>query len=649
MKILDVLNHIDNRYIALPRFQRGYVWNREQVRNLFDSLYHRYPIGSLLVWATQSSSAVHRGNEALPPGIVKLLLDGQQRITTLYGVVRGRPPAFFEGNVQTFTNLMFNVKTEDFEFYQPIKMRDDPLWINVTRLMQQGNRGLNEVLAKIGEPSDALKYLTPLTQLLGIVDVELHVEELTGEDKSLDVVVDIFDRVNRNGTKLSKGDLALAKICADWPEAREAMNRALKAWANKGYFFNLDWLLRSINALLTGQAQFRFLEKRSPEEIQDALKRTERAIDTCLNMIDGRLGLDHDRVLFGRLAIPVMARYIDRQKGSLETQGRDKLLFWFTQAGMWGRFSGATETYIDRDLRALRNSAPLEELLHQLRLWRGELRVQADQFNVSSLGARFYPILYMLTRMGHARDWGTGLALRSELLGKMSRLEVHHIFPKSRLYERQYDRAHVNALANFCFLTKDTNLHIGNRLPEEYFAEVQSNHPGALESQWIPNDPELWRVERYLDFLDARRRLLAEETNRRMADLLHGDTRWLQEAMMPRQDESVTSTQVPGGIASDDEEAELEALNAWVEAQGLPRGQVAFDYSNPETGEQLAVFDLAWPDGVQAELSQPVAVLINEANETLAAAAKAGFRCFTRSEDFRAYIETEISPAGTAA
>ena len=102
---------------------------------------------------------------------------------------------------------------------------------------------------------------------------------------------------------------------------------------------------------------------------------------------------------------------------------------------------------------------------------------------------------------------------------------------------------------------------------------------------------------------------------------------------------------MPGGIASHDEEAELQALNEWVEAQALPAGQIAFDYTDPDTGEQLAVFDLAWPDGIQSELSQPVAVLLDEDSDTLAVAAQAGYRCFTHTQDFRAYVTTEISPA----
>jgi hypothetical protein len=110
MKISTVLDHIDSGHMALPEFQRGYVWNRDQVRGLFDSLYRRHPVGGLLVWATESKTATHRGEGPLAAGIVKLLLDGQQRMTSLYGVVRGKPPKFFDGNAQAFTGLRFHLE-----------------------------------------------------------------------------------------------------------------------------------------------------------------------------------------------------------------------------------------------------------------------------------------------------------------------------------------------------------------------------------------------------------------------------------------------------------------------------------------------------------------------------------------------------------
>ena len=252
----------------------------------------------------------------------------------------------------------------------------------------------------------------------------------------------------------------------------------------------------------------------------------------------------------------------------------------------------------------------------------------------------------MSLAVGEARDWGTGLPLKANLLGKMSKLEVHHIFPKARLYKstKGYSRSEVNALGNFCFPTKDTNLDISDTPPEIYFPQVEAAHPGALASQWIPLDPSLWKIECFRDFLEARKELLADELNRRMEELLHGDTRWLTgPASAPR-----ATSEAPGGITSEDEEAQLEALNDWIEAKGLPRGILPFDLADPQTGEQIAVLDLAWPNGIQEELSQPVAVLLNEDASTIALASQAGFRCFTDVAVFRRYVETEVlgNPSG---
>ena len=658
MKISNILDLIDAENMALPEFQRGYVWNREQVRGLFHSLYRRHPVGGLLVWTTEAKGTAQRGDGSLAAGIVKLILDGQQRMTTLYGVIRGRPPEFFDGNDRSFTGLRFHLEEETFEFYQPVKMRDDPLWVDVTGLMEKGNSGLGTLVAAFSvNPEYSARvgdYAGRLGKLLGITEVDLHVEEVTGTDKTLDVVVDIFNRVNSGGTKLSKGDLALAKVCAEWPDARDTMKAKLREWEESGYEFTLDWLLRSVNTVLTGEAKFSFLHDKSALDIEDGLKRATSHLDACLNMIASRLGLDHNRVLFGRFALPVMVRYRDRKGASLSERERDKLLFWFVQAGMWGRFSGSTETYIDRDLAVLEASDnSLDALLKEFRLWSGSLRVEPEHFDSWSLGSRFYPVLYMLTRMGEARDWCSGLKLRKHLLGKLSQLELHHIFPKAQLYncKQAYGRPEVNALANFCFLTKECNLHIGSRLPEEYFPEVESDYPGALASQWIPEDRDLWKIENYPEFLDARRQLLAAEANRRFEELLHGDTELLEASAGPAAPDSVTTTidavSAPiGGIATESEEMEIEAINDWVEEQGLPRGQISFELSNETTGTQRAILDLAWPDGLQPGLTAPVAVLLNEPPEVLEIASAAGYRCYTATNDFRTYVNVEILGGG---
>ena len=230
MKISTILDQIDLGAMALPEFQRGYVWSRNQVRELMASLYRRHPVGSLLVWVTKTETATTRGDGELQAGTVKLLLDGQQRITSLYGIIRGKAPKFFDGNSDSFTGLYFNLEDEEFQFYMPTRMQDNPLWVNVTELM---NIGAGEAIKRLAM-NEAMQdkfteYINRLNGVDGIKDIDLHMEEVTGEDKTVDVVVDIFNRVNSGGTKLSKGDLALAKICAEWPDARIEMKTV---WTN---------------------------------------------------------------------------------------------------------------------------------------------------------------------------------------------------------------------------------------------------------------------------------------------------------------------------------------------------------------------------------------------------------------------------------
>src|SRR3954463_638433 len=206
-RLSTILDQIDSGTMLLPEFQRGYVWNRDQVRGLMRSLYKGYPVGALLVWETESSQAVRGGS--VVTGTKSLLLDGQQRVTTLYGIVRGRPPGFFEGDPDTFRGLRFNVDSEAFEFYGPIKMKDDPRWIDVTSLFVDGP---NATYAMLGANPDTrerfAEYVDRVQLLRNILERVFHIEAITGTDKTVDTVVDIFNRVNSGGTKIPKGDLA---------------------------------------------------------------------------------------------------------------------------------------------------------------------------------------------------------------------------------------------------------------------------------------------------------------------------------------------------------------------------------------------------------------------------------------------------------
>ncbi len=644
MKVSTILDQIDNGAMALPQFQRGYVWTRDQVRALMGSLYRKYPVGSLLVWVTKTENAEVRGDGKLQPGSIELLLDGQQRVTSLYGIVRGRAPKFFEGNLQAFTGLYFNIEDESFEFYMAQKMKDNPLWINVLEVMRNGIGDFitpfttnPEYSAKINE------YINRLSKLYNIRDIDLHVELVTGEDKTIDVVVDIFNQVNSGGTKLSKGDLALARICASWPDARKKMNGVLQKWSNAGFgYLRLEWLLRVMTAVMTGEAYFTSLRDIEIDALKEGLDTTEKRVDLILNKISSRLGLDHSGVLGSVFAFPIMARFIQMKGGKLaDYKEWDRLLYWYIHTLLWGRFAGSTESVMSQDLNILKNSEhPLGDLIGILSQGRGgDLRVNSNDFNSWSIGSRFYPLLYMMTRVHHARDWETGIELSSLLLGKLSRLQVHHIFPKGVLYKFGYDKAQANAIANFTFLTQETNLAVTDRMPEEYFTHYEKVQPGSIKTHWIPMDKDLWKPENYPKFLEARRALLAKAANDLLDSLLAGEVpvEAVYESILDNQ-----APTIPGHIESEIEEEELNECNGWMIKHDLPPGEFMYELVDTSNGESLAILDLAWPVGVQERKSQAVAVLLDETPDVMELANKSGYRCFSTVYEFKQYIHREI-------
>ena len=643
-KISDILAQIDNGSISLPVFQRGYIWTRTQVRELFKSLYNGYPIGSLLVWKTASPDVKIRGNLSAPAIPYQILLDGQQRVTSLYGVIKGSEPAFFDGNARAFQDLRFHLEEQEFEFYQPVKMRKDPLWIDVTDFYRKGTQGVEPILKSLADKGITTSgYMGRLLKLLNILERSLFIDDVTGEDKTVDIVVDIFNRVNSGGTKLTHGDLALAKISAEWNEARKTMKSKNVKWLEAGYDFSLDWLLRVMNFIITGRARFTYLHDITSDRIQNGLTRAEKYIDKTLNIISNRMGLDHDQVLFSKQAIPMLVAFYNKYDKDMTNEHRDKLLFWYAQTGMWGRYAGSgSVSGLDQHLTIIQdNKTPtdaLESLIKELLRWQSGLAVEAQHFEGYTRRNRFYSILYMITRMGQARDLCDGLLLKKHQLGVQAQLELHHIFPKKVLYDyrynndAQYNRSEANALANFCFLTKESNLKIKNSHPSEYLAEVADKNPGALESQWIPVDQELWRVENYREFLEARRELLAKATNEILNSLMTGPHDDI--AVPPGLDTTSTKGPIrPVSIIDDEEEALIHEINEWAQSKGLSAGIIGYEFADPITGEQLAMFDLAWPEGVQSELSAPVAVLIDEDQDVLITANRHGYRCFVNKED----------------
>ena len=634
MDVATILNLIDVGEYGLPEFQRGYVWSREQVRHFMSSLYHENPVGSLLIWTTNTDADV-RGEVESPAGNIKLIVDGQQRITTLYGIRRGKAPPFFRGNPNSFLNLYFNLdgaKGEEFEFYGPVKMKDNPRWVSVTRVLQEG---AVKVFLESGQHDELA--LAKLNRLEAVQKKMFHIETITGKD--LDEVVDIFNMVNSGGTKLNAADLAMAKLSARWPAARDEMEARLHKWNAVGYGFDFNWLLRGVTINVTGDARFSTLSKVDPAAFEHGLRRFEKHNNELLLQIRANLGLDHGKVLRSEFSLLVLARYLELHNGLRQGEAEvAHILYWYVHTMLWGRYSASTESRLNQDLGNLRETefadAQIAGLAGALRSERGTLRLQELDFHGSWVGNRFYPLLYLLTRVARARDLLKNIPLSMSLIGNP--LELHHLFPKTHLYKAGRNRRDVNTLANFAFLTSESNRSIGSTLPRDYFTDCERRYPGVLKSQWIPEDPALWELDNYDAFLDKRRKLLVGAANVLLDSLRNGKLPQLVQVQATTPEAALAGR--PSHIASDEEERALQECQLWMESHGLPRGETGYELVDEASGELLAILDLAWTDGVQPGLGKPVALLIDEDDETRYAAQQKDFRYFTNVSEFKQFV-----------
>ena len=638
MQNLDfILNQIDNGVLALPRFQRGYVWRRSDVSELMLSLYKGYPVGHFLVWDTYVSEQDTRGGNQLASGMNKLLLDGQQRVTSLYGIIRGKKPDFSDGDEKAFRDLYFNVEEEAFEFYSS-KMKHDPLWIAVTDLMHP-EASMFEFADRF-EKENRNKYGARIERIIKIKGRQFFVETVSSIDKTLDDVVDIFNRVNSGGTKLTDGDLALAKISAKYPDAREQMQKRLTKWQHHGYWFSMDWLLRCVNAIVTGQSKFNFIADVSAEEFQAGLSQAEKHIDFVLTLIRAKLGLVDTSVLRSHNSFPAMIRFLAKEQAFPSDKILDKLLYWYIATLMWGFYSTSVDSRVRQTLTDVDdNDDAVGALIKRLEATGINLRATPQVFDAAEARSRIFPILYMLTRVNDVPDFCSGLPLSKSNPGLMGDLERHHIFPNAFLRDNGYpNRYQRNALANFTWLTKPCNVEIGATPPEEYFPLYEAKHEGVLAAHWIPTDERLWRVENYTEFLAERRKLLANAANDFLDKLLLGAMDGPSQSELPI---VPAGRSRPVSIDSDEEEAVLKEVMQWMESRELPRGEFGKELVDSD-GNLVATLDLAWPEGIKQELTDRVALLIDEEAETIVTASQFGYRCYSTIEDFKNYIQNEI-------
>ena len=553
----ELVGMIERGELRLPEMQRRYVWRAPRVRDLLDSLYRGYPSGAILLWETDEEVPLQDmaiAQQSNPYHSTRLLLDGQQRLTSLAAVVRGHP-VLVRGRKKPI-DLLFNLDHPD-ELAFVTEVNEDesdgedgeariddevdstedelqkrfdgmtfvvatqklarlPQWVRVTDVFKTDSDA--EFLKRAGvngfDDPNYERYSKRLARLRGVRKYVYRMDVLERK-LSYDEVTEIFVRVNSLGTKLRSSDLALAQITAKWRNSLKQFQAFQQECKKEGFDLDLGSMhLRSLIVFATGQSRFRTVAGLSVEALQAGWKASCLGMEFALNFMKSNLGIESPALLSSPFILVALAYHGHKRDYALSPEESEGLRRWVLLANAKGRYSrGSSETILDQDLATLRDGGGAKELTERLRLQVGRLDIAPDELEGRNQRSALFKTMFLAFHAAGARDWRSGLAIAVNHSGSQHKLQFHHIFPKAVLKGRFTDRE-VNDIANLSFIAGKTNRQISDKAPSVYLPGIveKSGH-APFEAQCIPTDAEFLEVENYRGFLKKRRELVVARLN----------------------------------------------------------------------------------------------------------------------------------------
>ena len=531
MKINQILTKIDEKQLFIPAFQREYVWRRSDAKNLINSLIKEYPTGTMLTWETNNPPEL-KGDHKYDSkqGSVKIILDGQQRITTLYILMMGKTPPYYKEDDIThdIKPLYVNIETLELEYYKKKMMSTNPLWIHITDVFNDKIRKRN-VVEKLVELNDDENISRELDYKLEdnfhairrIKDREFKEQEVPTE-ATIKEAIDIFYIVNAAGVNLTDAELALAQISGYWPEARVLFKVKLKKLSESGFVFKLDFIIYVLLGIIhnVGSKMEKLHDNSNNDKIREVWKKLdEEILDYVFNILKSQAFIDHTKEVNSVYAfVPILLYSYKKGVNNLTQIEIKKMVKWFYYSQIRYRYISQLPQKLDKDLTIIINEEnPFDKLLNLIALERN-LEITANEFEGVGILHPLWGLMKFYFKSNNAVCLTTGIHIRKNM-GKKYELEWDHIFPFSVLRDNGYGMnnrikyQYAQEITNRAVLTSLANRVKSAQSADSYLTEVNDKFSNSLQLQCIPNESSLWKLENFEEFLKARRQLLADELN----------------------------------------------------------------------------------------------------------------------------------------
>ena len=483
----------------------------------------------MLTWETNHPPEL-KGNWEYDPkqGAVKLILDGQQRVTTLYMLIRGQIPHYYSKAEITHDTrgLYVNLATLELQYYQKTMMANDPRWVNITDIFQKKFR-CRDIIRKLKANGTQLTDKEEDTLDDNYSDVERipdleFLEQPIPVHAALKEAINIFYIVNASGVNLTEAELALAQISGYWPKARELFKIKLSQLKKDGFIFKLDFIIYCLLGILhnMGSDMTKLHHKDNLERIQEAWERLDKDIlDYVINILRSQAYVDHTKEINSVYAlVPIIVYVYNKGKSHLSQEEIKKIVKWFYFSQIRQRYVSQLPQKLDKDISiVVRSSNPFDELLNIIKAERS-LEIVPDEFVGVDIRNALYSLMRWYFKSKNAVCFTTGVGIRRNM-GEKYTLEWDHIFSYSVLKQYGYSMknrlnyALAQEITNRAILTQVANRRKSDKLAVNYLKNIKQSFPDALKKQSIPEDETLWEIENFEKFLQKRREMLAKELN----------------------------------------------------------------------------------------------------------------------------------------
>ncbi|MET9777754.1 DUF262 domain-containing protein [Streptomyces sp. NPDC006367] len=506
--VRTLITQIADGEIMLPEIQRGYVWKASQVARLIESLYRGYPAGSLLFWKTgqpaETRGAAIGRPQDLPSAMPLYLLDGQQRLTSLFRVLTDHPDA----------QVVFNIETEAFQ-NQSAATRRNKKWIKVYDAVSPNSDvfAIHRELTEAGLAISDTEVGIRLSALQKISQRDFHMEVL--HDFEYEEVADIFVRVNSGGRALKTTDLALATLSARIPGFLGQLEAESARWADRGYGgLDVNFLIKALTLSLSTSgkrlASVAKLTAASKETVEAGWEKVQRGLARVVPLLEEKALIPTTALIPSLAALYPLVLYYGQQPEVTEVpeELENGLLYWFLAATARNRYGGASDTALTQDIRMLDTEDPVASLLSNLGIHKGGISVTASDLAGRNHQSPYLMFCYLAAAHADATDWWDGGPI-SRGVNRSGKPQYSLVHPAAKLRNcnNKYTSAEINELANIVFVSEQTAKNIiGNRTPAAYMQNVGASDRTAHA---IPSDPATLEPEGYRHFLAARRALLA--------------------------------------------------------------------------------------------------------------------------------------------